>query len=344
MADRLRIARLTPLLFCAWILTAAAAQPGISSGASAAQPQGWRNIVIAETDEIKVGDATIEVDFAEGPLDLPTAAILAHVQAAASAVATYYGRFPVARARVLMIPVAGRHGVLQGTTWGDMRGFPGFTRIRIGQHTTQADLADDWTMTHELVHMAFPSMPDDQHWIEEGLATYVEPIARVMTGELTATKIWSDMVRDMHQGEPAPGDEGLDRTHTWGRTYWGGAMFCLVADVQIRRQTHNRKGLQDALRAIVDDGGTIDHNWNLPQALAIGDRATGTHVLTEQYNDWKDKPVTVDLPKLWSRLGIQSTPAGIEFLNNAPLAKVREAITKPVGKPITATVQPRQAQ
>ena len=27
--------------------------------------------------------------------------------------------------------------------------------------------------------MAFPSLPDDQHWMEEGLATYVEPIARV---------------------------------------------------------------------------------------------------------------------------------------------------------------------
>ena len=161
-----------------------------------------------------------------------------------------------------------------------MRGFPAFTRMRIGEHTTKADLADDWMMTHELVHTAFPSMPDDQHWIEEGLATYVEPIARVMTGELTAKKIWSDMVRDMHQGEPAAGDEGLDRTHTWGRTYWGGAMFCLVADVQIRRETQNRKGLQDALRAIVEHGGTIDHDWTLPQALAIGDKATGTHVLT----------------------------------------------------------------
>ena len=58
--------------------------------------------------------------------------------------------------------------------------------MRIGQHTTQADLDDDWMMTHELVHMAFPSLPDDQHWMEEGLSTYVEPVARVQTGELKA--------------------------------------------------------------------------------------------------------------------------------------------------------------
>jgi hypothetical protein len=243
---------------------------------------------------------------------------------------------------VLLIPVAGRQGILQGTTWGDARGVPGFTRIRIGEHTTQADLVDDWMTTHELVHMAFPSMPDDQHWIEEGLATYVEPIARVMTGELAAKQIWSDMVRDMHQGEPAPGDEGLDHTHTWGRTYWGGALFCLVADVQIRRETNNRKGLQDALRAIVAQGGTIDHDWELPKALAIGDHATGTQVLTRMYAEWRDKPVAVDLPALWNELGIQSTPQGIEFVGNAPEAKIREAITKAKGEPAPTTVLPHQ--
>ena len=91
------------------------------------------------------------------------------------------------------------------------------------------------------------------------------------------------MVHDMRKGEPAAGDQGLDQTHTWGRTYWGGALFCLVADVKIRRETQNRKGLQDALRAIVAQGGTIDHDWPLDQALAIGDRATGTHVLTRMY-------------------------------------------------------------
>ena len=67
----------------------------------------------------------------------------------------------------------------------------------------------DWTMTHEFVHTAFPSLPDDNHWMEEGLATYIEPIARVQAGFLTPEKIWGDMVRDMSKGEPGPGDRGL---------------------------------------------------------------------------------------------------------------------------------------
>jgi hypothetical protein len=268
------------------------------------------------------------VDFAQGALDLTPAQVLPWIQRAVNAISLYYGRFPISRARILIVPVADRAGVLQGTTWGDMHGDPGFTRVRLGQHTTLQDLNEDWMITHELDHMAFPSMPDDQHWMEEGLATYIEPIARVQAGELRAAQIWNDMLDGMPKGEPEPGDQGLDRTHTWGRTYWGGALFCLVADVEIRRQTDNRKGLQDALRAIVAAGGTIDHDWTLPQALAIGDKATGTRVLTRQYEQWGQSPVAVDLPKLWKELGVAHGPDGAVFDPHAPLAAIREAITR----------------
>ncbi len=291
---------------------------------AAAQP--GHNLTIVASRELKTGGGTVQVDFAAGPMDLSQDTIFGHVQAAAAAITEYYGRFPVERARVLIVPVPDRSGIVQGTTWGDMAGWPGMTRFRIGQHATTDDLKDDWMMTHELDHMAFPSLPDDQHWMEEGLATYVEPIARVESGELKPEQIWHDMVRDMHKGEPVESDQGLDHTHSWGRTYWGGAMFCLVADVEIRRETHNKKGLRDALRAIVAQGGTIDHEWPLDKALSIGDKATGTHVLTEQYAQWKDAPVTVDLDKLWEELGIRWNGGAVEFVDGAPLAKVREAI------------------
>jgi hypothetical protein len=282
---------------------------------------------VAAPHRLEVGGTALQVDLAAGSLDVGQDAIVAHVEKAAKAVAAYYGKFPLAGARVLIVPVAGESGVLQGTTWGAVRGWTGFTRVRIGQHTTQADLDEDWMMTHELVHMAFPSMPDDQHWIEEGISTYVEPVARVKSGELKAEQIWRDMVRDMPKGEPHDGDEGVDHTHTWARTYWGGALFCLVADVEIRRETQNKKGLQDALRAIVERGGTINHDWDLPRALSVGDEATGRQVLVRLYNEWKDKPVTVDLEKLWEELGIRRVSGGVEFVDTAPEAAIRRAIT-----------------
>ena len=309
----------------AW-LAAVPQGPPSGQGQGPGHGPGW-NLPIATTQTIHIGGADLQVDFAQGQLDLTPAQVLPWIQRAARAITVYYGRFPVSRARILIVPVAGHSGVLQGTTWGDMHGLPGFTRVRLGQHTTESDLTADWMMTHELDHMAFPSMPDDQHWMEEGLATYIEPIARVQAGELSAAQVWSDMMDGMPKGEPESGDQGLDRTHTWGRTYWGGALFCLVADVQIRQQTHNRKGLQDALRAIVASGGTIDHDWPLMQALEIGDRATGTTVLTSQYKLWSNSPSPVDLAKLWKDLGVARGPGSAVFDPHAPQAQVREAIT-----------------
>ena len=298
---------------------------------NAAQSTGSGNpsASIAFSQSLVVGGATLQIDFAEGPLDLPTSQFVEHILNAAHAVTIYYGRFPVPRARILVIPVTGRHGVLQGTTWGDMGGFPAFLRLRIGQSTTPKELAADWITTHELVHTALASLPDDHHWLEEGLASYIEPIARVQAGELNAEVIWADMIRGMPNGEPGPGDHGLNNTHTWGRTYWGGALFCLMADIQIRQQTNNRRGLQDALRAIVAAGGTIDKEWTLPGVFAIGDQATGTHVLEEMYTRWSDSPVSVDLSQLWGQLGIEKEKATIKFDSSASLAAIREAITNP---------------
>jgi hypothetical protein len=174
----------------------------------------WAGAVVS-SKVIPLRGGTIQVDFGPGDLDLSQDDVLRWVGTAGKAVAGYFGEFPVAHARVLVVPVAGKSGVLMGTSWGDVGGFPAFTRMRLGQHTSAQDLLDDWTMTHELVHIAFPSLSDEHHWLEEGLATYIEPVARVQIGSLKAEQIWKDMHRDMGKGEPGPSDAGLDRTHTW---------------------------------------------------------------------------------------------------------------------------------
>jgi hypothetical protein len=282
---------------------------------------------IVFSQSVFVGGATIQIDLAEGPLDLPRHQLVGRIRTAAQAVTIYYGRFPVPRARILVIPVAARHGVLQGTTWGNVDGFPVFLRLRIGKSTSTEELSSDWIITHELVHTALPSLPDDEHWLEEGLASYIEPIARVQAGELAPERVWADMIRGMPNGEPGPGDLGLNNTHTWGRTYWGGALFCLMADIEIRRQTGNQKGLQDALRAIVSAGGSIDKEWPIPRLLSLGDQATGTHVLEEMYTQWSDTPVSVNLSALWGQLGIDKEKTSLEFDSKAPFAAIRIAIT-----------------
>ena len=113
------------------------------------------------------------------------------------------------------MPVGGRLHFITGETFGQNGAL---IRIVMAQETTEADLDQDWALTHEMVHLAFPSVADEHHWIEEGIATYVEPIARVEAGNLDAATVWRELVEGLPRGLPQPGDRGLDYTHTWGRT------------------------------------------------------------------------------------------------------------------------------
>ena len=162
--------------------------------------------------------------------------------------------------------------------------------------------------------------------MEEGIATYVESIARCQQRAIRATEVWTRFVSGMPNGQPVEGDRGLDRTPTWGRTYWGGALFCLVADVQIRKATANTRGLRDALRGILAAGGSMNVRWNIGRALAAGDRATGTDVLQELYGAWAEQPVTVDLAALWSELGVRiDGQTRVSLDDDAPNAGIRRS-------------------
>jgi hypothetical protein len=273
---------------------------------------------------LKIGGGQIDVNLISGGVESGREVIRKWVADAAQAVAVYFGRFPVARTIVDVTWSAGRSGVFGAVTHG---GPPAQINIKVGPETSAEEFEADWTMTHELTHLGFPCVPRQHHWIEEGMATYVEPVARVQAGTLNVEQIWSDMVRDMPKGEPGQDGRGLDRTHTWASTYWGGALFCLLADVQYRERTRNQRGLQHALRAILKAGGNIQVDWPIARALQVGDEAAGVPVLAELYAGMKDAPVTVDLPELWRRLGVSVDGRHVTFQPDAELSAVREAIT-----------------
>ncbi len=274
-------------------------------------------------EEVTVPGGKVELHFDNSASKNLQRQVEIWVQRAGKAVATYYHGYPV-RDAVLEVQFVAGHGASgQASGWNGRR-----INITLSRSITPAELTDDWTLTHEMLHLAFPSVPERHHWIEEGIATYVEPIARARAGLLTPERIWGDMVEGMPQGLPERGDRGLDHTPTWGRTYWGGALFCLRADVEIRRRTQNRFGLEHALRAIVEAGGTIDVDWPLERVIAVGDRATGVPVLREIYDEMKAAPDPVDLPALWKQLGVERQGQTIRFHADAPLAAIREAITK----------------
>lgn len=273
---------------------------------------------------VEVPGARLAVGIAEGALDLSHATLLGWVGRSGQAVATYYGRFPVSSARILLVPGSGR-GVSGGQAWGH-RGAA--IRVVVGREAGIAALDRDWILVHEMVHLALPRMERRHNWLSEGLASYVEPVARAQAGGLPESAVWNEFARNMHRGLPGLGDEGLDRTASWARTYWGGALFCLLADVEIRRRTEGRLGLQHAMRAVIAAGGTHETTWRIDRILSTADAGVGLDVLAGLYAEMGDRPVSPDLAALWRDLGVRTEGAGVVFDDGAPLAFARRAITR----------------
>ena len=250
--------------------------------------------------------------------------IIDWVQKSAEIVADYYGSFPVAEV-VLVLDNYDGGGIRTGRAYGR----PVLQIIvEIGTHVTQKQLANDWILVHEIIHLAFPDIPDQHHWFEEGLPTYIESIARVQSGDLEERFIWKGFMKGMPKGLPLAGDQGLDNTPTWGRTYWGGALFCFVADMEIRKQTDYKMGLQDAMQAVMNSGLTLDKTASMDEVIEIADKKTGTTVMRDLYERMKDTPEHVNLNVMWDELGIiyDDKTGVVSIDDSAPLSKIRKSI------------------
>ncbi|MDB5221186.1 MAG: hypothetical protein JWO86_9113 [Myxococcaceae bacterium] len=273
---------------------------------------------------IAVKGGTIDLAIGPGKIAVSEDDLAQWVESSARAVTSYYGRFPMPNALVLLIASRGRW-VGSGRT---LSGGGGTVFVRIGERAPLEAYRDDWVLVHEMIHLTFPSVPRDQDWAEEGIATYAEPFARVRAGLVSEEDAWIGLVEGLPNGLPAAGDRGLDHTHTWGRIYWGGAMFWFLADVEIRKRTQSRFGLEHALRGVLEAGGSNATRWPLAQALDAGDRAIGAPVLRELHAAMSAAPHPVDLDALFASLGVRFANGHVTFDDQAPLAGIRRAITR----------------
>jgi predicted metalloprotease with PDZ domain len=274
--------------------------------------------------EIDAGKGA-HIQFAIGPGKSKSddAALKKWIQRSAFAVTDFYGQFPIDNALVVAIPSRG-DDVGFGRT---MAGGGGSILINVGRSADDAALASDWVATHEMIHLAFPSMGGEHRWIEEGLATYLEPLVRVRAGMTDERAVWYEFLTMIQNGLPQEGDRGLDRTRTWGRVYWGGALFCLLADLEIRERSKNTRALDDAVRGILRAGGDDSARWTMDYAFEQGDRATGLTVLHELYAKMAFAPLPVDLDAIWKKLGVSLRGREVIFDDTAPEADIRKAMT-----------------
>jgi hypothetical protein len=281
-----------------------------------AEGSGWK------TSALEIGGGTLHVLLRPSAHEVgDDERVLDWVRTCARSVTLYFGRFPVREVFLRIDRQPGR-GVRGGMTFWGRR-----IRVSVGDATSAEDFSADWVLTHELFHLGFPDLPEANRYLEEGLSTYLEPIARTRAGVLPAAETWGRFVDGFPKGLPQAGDEGLDRTRSWGNTYWGGARFWLLADLEIRRRTKNARSLDDAIKGILAAGGDGSVHWDLARLLRVGDAATGTTVLADLHGELGFKPVKTDLDALWRRLGVKPGWA-VTFDDAAPEARLRRAIAR----------------
>jgi len=318
---RFLVAALLAALLPLATLRAAEAGPGPADAVWTIDDQGHGRIAL------RMGQGIIDVTIDDARLAVGLPAVTQGLQKGARALIGFFGRYPVAHVRI-DITVDGEPGAHDGVTREGRH-----IAVALGPGTRRRDLTDDWIITHEMFHLSFPDLDDRHLWIEEGLATYLEPLARSRIGDLPVDSVWQQLVEGLPQGQPAAGDGGLEVTHTWGRTYWGGCMYCLLADCEIRSLSHGRFALDDCLRAILAAGGDGSQEWSLERTLAIGDAAVHLTVLEDLYRTLGFHAVTEDLPALWARLGVAERHGRMLYDDQAPWAEIRVALTRPIRVP-----------
>jgi len=311
--------------FCGMIFPAALFLPqGCSDRAKPASPPAPATIAASDGHpgiRLQIAGGTIDLVITGSSTLLTNDDLIEWTQSAAHAVSTYFGKFPISYVRI-DVRLGGSGHVDDGVTNDDG------IRVRVGDQTRPPDLKNDWVLVHEMFHLAFPDMDEQYIWLREGLASYLEPLARARVGTLAEQDVWRELVEGLPQGQPEAGDQGLDVTHTWGRTYWGGSMFCLLLDLRIREQTQNSKSIDDVMRAILSQGGNRFSHWTMDQVIDAADKATATTAMRDLYRQMSHAPVNVDLIALWKKLGVHERNGHVTFDDSAPDGTIRRSMTK----------------
>ena len=277
--------------------------------------------------------ARIKVVVLPGDLTLTMDQLTYWLREAAMAVGRFWGGFPVDDVCILVIPKAGYDRVVHGKVVS--AGGPTIA-LQVGAQLDPSRLHDDWIVVHELFHLGFPTFPHVNKWLDEGLATYYEPVIRARVGWRSEQDLWQELTYDMPQGLAAMERQGLDNSQDYRDIYWGGAMLAFVADVRIRERTQNRLGLEDGLRAVLARGGHAGTVWTIDKAVSVVDRAVGVSVLGTLVAKHRKQGTPVGFDNILKELGVARSDDGVVLDGNASLAPIRNRIVRPLPQTVDA--------
>jgi hypothetical protein len=264
----------------------------------------------------------LRVAILDGIGDAGRAELLDWVERTAQAESNYWQGFTARQALLGLVPAATRRGV----GFGRAESGGGVTvMVEVGSDVDRRRLFNDWVLVHELIHTGMPYLRPRGSWLMEGAATYVEPIIRARAGWKSEEEVWREWVDNMPRGVRAF-SAGLTTASGPPDIYWGGALFMLLADLALRRETNGAKGLEDCLGGVLWSGIDGTQRMSVVEYGAACDRVTGTRAMSTLIDKHFNKAEAVDLDALWKQLGISSVAGRIVLDDSAPQAQWRKLI------------------
>ena len=268
------------------------------------------------------GDPELTLATPPGALKIAPEQIAAWVSAVAEGNRRFWARSPAKGGLVLLIP-SPRGGV----PFGRVLSLGGaVVTVLVGQQATTRDLYDDWVLVHEFIHLGSPLMRDTGAWLNEGIATFYEPVLRARAGWKSEDDVWREWISSMPRGMRAMTGIGLENAGRGG-IYWGGALFVLMAEIESLTASRGKIGFSDCLRTVLAEGGDVTVKWPTMKLLDRCDAMLGKPVVTTLAKQHIEKGSAMDLDQLWRRLGVSMAEGGtIRYDDKADLAWLRPLI------------------
>lgn len=104
---------------------------------------------------------------------------------------------------------------------------------------------DDWTIYHELAHLAIPYVGENYAWFSEGFASFMQYQIMAHAGllERSLTQVYSSKISPQLRWfqtdiSPAAMASGLMKKRNYPAAYWGGAYFFVLIEQQLRAKDY----------------------------------------------------------------------------------------------------------
>ena len=258
-----------------------------------------------------------------GPNDV---AVREWIVQGARASSLLFGRFPVAHALVITVP-----GDRSGTSFGmAMRGGGPAVVMLLNRAANAATLRDDWTATHEFLHLGVPRLPPEDSWLFEGLATYYTELTRARAGIIGTEQAYQHLLAGFERGKRGGGSLTLreESAHmrerrSFYRVYWAGAALAFLADVAARRA--GTASLDRALRSYASSYASSEREATADTVLAALSRF-GAPQLASEAQRWLDSKEFPDVNEALRTLGVTVGSRGTAVFGRGPNAAIRDAI------------------